>query len=190
MLTIEENRSDCCRDPGAAVRDNHLGLQEFPSLLAFSVTLDEVQELPVSLLRDLYSTQGRLPAYPLATHFEVGSVNDEISDLLGEGPVQSPDQLLLDRRVHPAHLGRAHGATPEQVGDFSYLASGNPSEKHRRDDLVDRLILSPVACQNGAVTRSRIRASGQTQPPIGQKRFSGLLSGDPFLRSCRRGVRS
>ena len=45
------------------------------------------------------STQRRLPADPLATHFEVGPVNDEISKLLGDGPVQPPDQLLLDALV-------------------------------------------------------------------------------------------
>jgi hypothetical protein len=136
-----------------------MGQKEFSSLLAFSVTLDEAQGLPLSLLHDPYSTEGRLPADPLPTHFEIRPVHDQISDLLSDWPVQPPDQLLLDRLVHPAHLGRAHVAAPEQVGDLSYLASGYPSEKHCRDNLADPLILSPVACQNVAITRSRPSAS-------------------------------
>ena len=144
------------------------GADAYPALMLLKALLLQnwfrMPSDPLPLLRDPCSRKGRLPADPLPTHFEVGSVIDQISDLLGDGPVQPLDQLLLDALVHHAHLRRARIAAPKQVGDFSCLASGHPSEKHRRDDRVDPLILSPVACQNIAVTRSRRSASGQTQP--------------------------
>jgi len=175
MLTIRENRSDGCYNPWATVGTHHqdtlrvqpssdqLSEQGLPGLLALPVPLDEAKMLPLSLLSDPYSTQGRLPTDPLATHFEVGPVNDEISELLGNGPVQPPDQLLLDALVHPAHLGRTHIAAPEQMGDLPHLACGDPSEKHFRDDLVNPLVLSAVAAHNGAVSRSRLPTPGQPQ---------------------------
>ena len=175
VLTIRENSSDGCHNPWATVGTYHqdtLGVQPsanqlseqgLPGFLALPVSLDEAKMLPVSFLSDPYSTQGRLPTDPLATHFEVGPVNDELSELLGEGPVQPPDQLLLDALVHPAHLGRTHIATPEQLGDLPDLARGDPSEKHFRDDLVNPLVLSAVAPQDGAVSRSGLPTPGQPQ---------------------------
>lgn len=175
MLTIRENRSDGGGDPRATVRAHHqypfrvqpsadqLSEQGLPGLLALSVTLDEAQVLPVSLLRDSYSAQGSLSADPLPAHFEVGPINDEISKLLGEGPVQPPDQLPLDALVHPAHLGRTHLAAPEQMGDLPHLAGGDPSEKHGRDDLVDPFVLSSIAAKDSTVTCGRLPASGEAQ---------------------------
>jgi hypothetical protein len=41
--------------------------------------------------------------------------------------------------------------------------TGNSSEKHLGDDLVDPIVLSSVAAQNGALPHSRFPAAGQTQ---------------------------
>jgi hypothetical protein len=165
MLTIGENSSGGCHNPWVAVGAHHqdslrvqlsanqLSEQGLPGFLA----------LPVSLLSDPDFTQGRIPTDPLATHFEVGPVNDEISELFGNGPVQPSDQLLLDALVHPPHLGRTHTAAPEQMGDLPDLAGGDPTKKHFGDDLVNALALSAVAAQDGAVTRSSLPNPGQPQ---------------------------
>ena len=192
MLTVRENGSDGGGDPWTTVRAHHqdpfrvqpstdqLCEQGLPGLLALSVTLDEAQVLPVSFLRDSYSAQGSLSADPLPTHFEVGPVNDEISKLLGEGPVQPPDQLPLDTLIHPAHLGRTYIAAPEQMGDLPHLAGGDSSEKHLGDDLVDPLVLSSIAAQDSAVTGCQLPAPGDAQILDEAK--------TRFERSCSRAI--
>jgi hypothetical protein len=175
MLTIVKNPSDGCRNPRATIsshRQDSLGVQPpvdqlsehgFPGYLALSVTLDEAQVFPASLLHVPYSAQGRFLADPLPAHLQVGSVNDEISKFLGDGPVQPPDQLPLAALVHPANLIRTHIAALEQMGDRPHLAGENSSEKHLRDDLVDPLVLPSVAAHNGAVLCSWFPRPGQTQ---------------------------
>jgi hypothetical protein len=114
-------------------------------------------------LRDSYSAQGSLLTDALPAHLEVDPVNYEITKLLGDGPVQLPDQLPLDALIHPAHLGRTHVAAPEQMGDLPHLAGGDSSEKHLRDNLVDPVVLSSIAAQDRAVTGCRLPASREAQ---------------------------
>jgi hypothetical protein len=175
MLSLRKNRSDDCHDPGATVGVHHqdtlrvqsstnqLSEQRLPSLMARLVTLDETKVLPLSLLRDPYSTQGRSSVDSFPAHFEVGPANKERSKLPGDRPIQPPDQLPLDALVHSAHFGRTQIAAREQMRDFPNLASGDSSEKHLRDDLVDPLVLSSVLGQNIAVRRSRLPAPGHAQ---------------------------
>ena len=175
MLTTGENGSGGCYNPWASVGNHREGMHRVqPSadqldkrrllgFLVLPVCLDESKMLPLSLLSGSYSRQGRLPTDPLVSHFEVGPVNDEISELLVNGPVQLLNQLLLDALIHPAHIGRTHIAAPELTGDPTYLVYGGPLEKHFRDDLVNPLVLSAVAAQNGAVGRSAFPPPGQPQ---------------------------
>jgi hypothetical protein len=175
MFTIGENCSDGCRYPRTAVRRHHqdvirlesppdqLSEQGLPGFLALPVALNEAQVLPLSILGDPHSAEGCLLADSLPSNLEVYPVNKEIGELLGDGPVKPPDQLLLDALIHPAHLGRTHIAAPEKMGDLPHLAGGDPSEEHLRDDPVDPLVLSPVAAHNGAVRRPRVTTSGQPQ---------------------------
>jgi hypothetical protein len=74
------------------------GEQGLSGFLSLPVTLDEAKMLPLPPLLDSYSTQGRLPTDPLPAHFEVDPVNEQISKLFGDGPVQLPDQLDPEMR--------------------------------------------------------------------------------------------
>jgi hypothetical protein len=151
MLITGEDRSDGCYDPWTTVRAHHqdrLGVQPstdqlseqgLPRFVFVPVTLGEAKMLAFFLLGDPYRTRGSLPAKVVHTQFEVDSVNEPMSGLVGGGPAQSPDGRLLDALVHPAYLWKIHISAPEQMGDLPDLACGHPSDKPRYQEKTMRI---------------------------------------------------
>lgn len=163
MLTVGEKRLDGCRYPRRPVGGHH------QNTLKFRATM-----LPLTRPLDSYSTQGPLSADPLHAQFEADPPNEQLSKLFWDGSFKPRDQLPLVHLVHPAHLGRAHVAAPEQMRDLASLACKDRSDKHHRDGLIDLFILSAAATYDGVVSDSRPSAFGQAQIPDMPKGCSWL----------------
>ena len=101
--------------PGVQALTQQLCRQELPSLVDFSVSLDESQVFPFPLLSDPYRTKRCLPAQKFAPHLEVGPIHDEVSDLHDEGPVQPPNQRRGDCLVHSTSPSRILGPSRTPV---------------------------------------------------------------------------
>jgi len=163
MITIRKNSTDSRKYSRASIGDHHkhllgiksssnkMGKEKLPCFSGFPLTLDKSKMLPLSILCNPNSTESSLRTYSLSSDLKVGSINDQIGNILADRSIQPPDQLLLNILVHSADLSRADLRAPQKIGDLIYLSGRNTSEEHLGDNVLYLAVLTAVPLQDAAV---------------------------------------